>query len=42
MRLELPALESVKVKPEIKPEFVDDCIAGAEASPTLELDFYTS
>ena len=39
MRLEPPALEKVKVKPEIKPESVDDCMAGAETSPTLELDF---
>ena len=39
MRLEPPALENVKVKPEIKPESVDDGMADAEPSPTLELDF---
>ena len=39
MRLEPPALEQVKVKSETKPESVDDCMADAETSPTLELDF---
>ena len=39
MRLEPPALEQVKVKSGTKPESVDDCMADAETSPTLELDF---
>ena len=39
MRLEPPGLENVKVKPKIKPESVDDCMADAETSPTLKLDF---
>ena len=39
MRLEPPALEQVKVKSETKSESVDDCMADAETSPTLELAF---
>ena len=34
MRLQPPALEDVQVKPEIKPESVDDCMVDSESSPT--------
>ena len=36
MRLQPPALEDVQVKPEIKPESVDDGMVDSESSPTLE------
>ena len=39
-RLQPPALEDVQVKPEIKPESVDDCMVDSESSPTLELDIW--
>ena len=39
MAMKPPALESVKVKPEMKVENVDVSMASSEVSPTLELDF---
>ena len=39
MRLQPPALENVKAKPEVKEESADDSMVQAEPSPTLELDF---
>ena len=38
----LSSLEDVQVKPEIKPDSLDDCTVDSESSPTLELDIEKS